>query len=370
MPGMPHIGEINRSDRAHELMSAPSIHPLHAHNASLVRERFYPAQLRRLLSPDLQSLAASRQHQLSWEGWDRSLPRLYLPVEPLMRLVVEAVDGITRQTIRQGIAVGSINVRVQWSSSSRSALCMAFDADRWECDARFRGALNARWFRQSSQAHLWQRLAKQSDLVGGWLSVNSLPGGGNSLVLSLPIDQPRALLHSWLNRQTTSSRSLNQLDRRESSGRLALSLYAIGRSQLEDIDQLRAANIRLQSLARNEDYIYRVSHGRWIWLTSQSELPAFVKTSAWQSQLLDRWNCATDSASIFDMASQLERRFHELIGGRVPPLDLRTHQASRGPITPRRPSTRVDLAAAAKPSHLNVRSHTQRPQTAKWRYPI
>ena len=250
---------------------------------ALVRQRFYPAQLRRLISPELQSLASSRNHQLTWSGWERSLPRLYLPVDVLMRLLTDAVDSITRSVEQASGSAANITLRIVSQSISSGTLVIALDANQWPCDSRFRGSLNAGWFRQGDQPHMWQRLARQCDSVGGWLSVSDLSGGGSSLLITLPIDQPRALIHSWLSRlmQPTVGGSLDR--------RTSVSLYVIGRSQPESSEQLHAANVRLQSLARPEDYIYRVCDGRWIWLTTQLDLPAFVKTFAWQSQQMDRW---------------------------------------------------------------------------------
>ena len=354
----------SRFDAAHELPAWSSLHVTPSGAPAMVRQRFYPAQLRRMISPELESLAASRHHRLTWSGWDRSLPRCYLPVELLMRLIIDAVDSITRSVEQSSAARAKLTLRIVSPGGSNGTLVMALDADQWQCDPKFRGSLNAGWFRQGDQPYLWQRLARQCDAVGGWLSVADLPGGGSSLLISLPTDQPRALVHSWLSRLVQPGVS-GSLERPTS-----VSLYVIGRSQSESLEQLRAANVRLQSLARPEDYIYRVSHGRWIWLTTQLDLPAFVKTFAWQSQQLDRWSCATTSSAIIDMAGQVERRFGQLLGSRVPPIDLRTHAVSRGPITSNRPNTRVDNAAPASHArHLHVQSRAKTTQS-KWRYPI
>lgn len=340
----------DRYDAAHQQLVAPRFQIRQSQGTSIVRQRFYPAQLRRLLNLDLISLSAPRKHRLTWVGWDRSLPRLYLPVEPLLRLVIEAVDGITRQPA-QSMTPASIRLRVECQRMANATLVVGLDADQWLCDAKFRGALNARWFRTGSQAHLWQRLARQCDTVGGWLSVANLPGGGASLLINLPTDQPRALVHSWLSRKFASHPSST------------VSLYAIGRSRIETVEELRAANIRLQSLSRSEDYIYRTCHGRWIWLTTAADLPAFLQTAPWQSEQLDRWTCAHDSGAIIDLAGRIDARFRELMGTRIPPLDLRTHALMRDPVNAHRPNTRVDQAVQVSPAnHLN--SH------AKWRYPI
>lgn len=364
---VPVVGRMElhgRLDSAHEAPAPGSAHVTISGAPAMVRQRFYPAQLRRLVSPELQSLADSRNHRLTWSGWDHSLPRLYLPVEMLMRLMTDAVDSITRTVERAEATRANITLRILSQGISSGTMVIAVQADQWHCDARFRGSLNAGWFRQGDQPHMWQRLARQCDSVGGWLSVADLPGGGSSLLIGLPTDQPRALVHSWL------SRLMQPVVAGAPDRCTSVSLHVIGRSQPESLEQLSAANVRLQSLARPEDFIYRVCHGRWIWLTTQLDLPAFVRTSAWQSQHLDRWACATTSSAIIDMAQQIERRFGQLMGSRVPPIDLRTQQVSRGPITAQRPNTRVDTAApVAQGRHQHVQTRVKASQS-KWRYPI
>lgn len=364
-----------RYDAAAPLPAEPYVHPAAVHGTAVVRQRFYPAQLKRIASFDFLSLASGRKQRLIWSGWDRSLPRLYLPFEPLIRLLTEAVDGIMSESAQPSqsslsTASTSITVRIESPKIANSHVVIAIDSPLWQCDSKFRGAINAGWFRQSSQSHLWQRLAKQCDLVGGWLSVADLPGGGASLYLNLPTDQPRALVSSWLTRQLASSPI--QASHRSSNQRVGISLFAIGRSQSETAEQLRAANVRLQSLSSQRDYIYRTCHSRWIWLSLDARLPDFLNTSAWQSQLLDRWQCSSASAAIWEVSGQIEQRFRQMMGTRVPPLDLQTHSAPRGPITSLRPESRVDHAAvAARAHHLPPQSSMRdKAQPAKWRYPI
>ncbi len=183
-----------------------------------------------------------------------------------------------------------------------------------------------------------------------------LAGGGATLLINLPTDQPRALLHSWLTRRISGGPS-----------QLVLSLFAVGRAAAESVEQLRAANVRLQSLARPEDYIYRACHSRWLWLTTAAELPAFLRTSAWKTHQLDRWTCVPEPSSIIDLSERLDERFRELIGTRVPPLDLRTQAATRSPVRQQPAGKRLDEAARSTPvSHLHNRTRVQ----ARWRYPI
>ncbi len=348
-----------RVDGAHAWPAAPAFVLPMANGTAPVRYRFYPAQLRGLVSVELAKTVAARGQRLEWSGWDRSLPRLYLGVEPLVRLMIEAVDGIARQLATQEVLGSRIRMRANWRAAEL-VFTVALEADQWQCDPKFRGALNARWFRQSSQSHLWQRLARQCDLVGGWLSVASLPGGGAALLINLPIDQPRALMHSWLTKQLTHAREVPQ----GTAAKARVSLYAIGRSDMATLEQNQAANARLQSLARAGDYIYRISHGRWAMLTTHAALPDFLRTSAWQTQLMDRWQTSVDVPGMLDLITRIEQRMLQLIGTQVPSLDLRTQHVSRGPITASRPNTRVDHADAP------VKSNHLAPQPAKWRYPI
>jgi hypothetical protein len=361
-------------DGVHELPGAPFGRPNVQTSWTIVRERFFPAQLRKLMAGELSGLAAQRKFRLIWSGWDRSLPRMYLPIAPLLRLLFEAADGIMKQSNAAANDDLAMNLRVQWQPLTNSTLVISLECDRWECDSRFRGALNARWFHQSSQAHLWQRLARQCDMVGGWLCVTGMLGGGTALSIHLPIDQPRALVHSWLSHQLARSSQERRAPEQDATAidtPMILSLFAVGRSQRENIEQLRAANIRLQSLARPEDYVYRVAHGRWVWLTRHDALPAFMQTPLWQSQLLDRWPVNPNGPALLDLADKADRRFRQMLGTRVPPLDLRTYHVSRGPLTTNRPHTRVDSARSVTHSnHLPARAPAKSRQTAKWRYPI
>lgn len=357
--------EPKRIDLAHTLPDAHYTARQTAPSTAIVRQRFYPAQWKRFASADLATIQSNRNQRLNWTGWDRSLPCLYLPIEPLTRLLLESVDGIMRAVAENKRSPSYINLRIESRGMGGSQIVVALEAPEWQCDAKFRGALNARWFRSSSQAHLWQRLARQSDLVGGWLGVADLPGGGATLLINLPTDRPRALVTSWLTKQMVSG-SATRLAHAADAERFQMSLYAIGRNQRESAGQLQAANVRLQSLAGQQDFIYRTGLARWIWLTLGAELPSFVRTQAWQSQRLDRWDCGQSSAAIVQLSSQIAQRFEQLIGSSVPPIDLRTHQISRAAITSRRPHTRVDNPAIVAPGNHLQPTHAK----AKWRYPI
>ncbi len=128
-----------RTDETHESPAAPHVSLGHGLHTAIVRQRFYPAQLRRLLSAELDALnagassyeeltavVAGRQRHLTWAGWDRSWPRLYLPVEALVRLIIESVDGITQQTAQPRDSSAELTVRI--SQAAASTLTIAVES--------------------------------------------------------------------------------------------------------------------------------------------------------------------------------------------------------------------------------------------------
>lgn len=185
----------------------------------------------------------------------------------------------------------------------------------------------------------------------------------------------------------SSGRLVGDLSSNRSAADLRLSLYAVGRHSAESSSSLNAADIRLQSLASQQDLVYRAARSRWLWLTLYEELPAFIQRNEWQSQLVCSWNCPV--SALFSPDSKIARptalsvaivsNMERILGNRVPPLDaLPSMQTHTRRLRVDRPPTNID-GQTKRPIHA---SHFQlRPKPAvadsatpangaRWRYPI
>lgn len=351
------------------------------------RQRFYPDQWRRAVQPRLDNLLKQHDQQLQWIGWDRSLPRLYLSVDHLNRTLLDLVQGVVQRVVPRGKRDAAMSLRVAWQSGATQSLVMVLEHPQLELSPLAIAAINAplelltsnseHGPPESSQEFL--RVRRLVASLGGSLSASECRGGGSLFRISLPIDERLTLVRAWLEQASRAYKS-SMPTVATTIETMPVSLFIVGRRQMESISALNAADARLQSLAGSADFVYRVGRGRWLWLTSNADLPGFVKSQAWQSQLVRRWRCQArsgrpgeqESAARIGVAQAIAADINRLMGQRVPPLDLLTSSGARArrvridatkavdAVRPRDRSRHV--SAAALSSELN--------RQRRWRYPI
>ncbi|MCC6512271.1 MAG: hypothetical protein IT423_24445 [Pirellulaceae bacterium] len=326
--------------------------------AWLHRQRFYPAQWRKLAAPALQESIAHQQLSLKWIGWERSLPRMYLPVGLLTRMIQDAIQCIANSISRDARQRADLSLSVVWQVSTQQAWELIIEHPFCEIPPATMAALNAPRNEESHRTDNdpYQRIQRQLKTLGGWLTAHQRLGGGAGVRFSLPVDQPQTLVRSWLEH---SAHSMSH----EVSEDQLVAMHIIGRRSREGVEQLHAADARLQSLARPGDFVYRVGYGRWLWLTRHSQLPEFVAHDDWLSKQVGAW--PIDSQTHGHVIQQVSEAVERLMAIHIPPLDC---------LMNRRIRSRADHIirtekAAAKHSPLNA-SLADSAQTPRWRYPI
>ncbi len=147
---------------------------------SALRKRFYPAQWKKLQAAGLEALVASRGLRLEWIGWDRSLPRLYLPLEGLSRLMTEALDAVASEVargpmVREGVRPISLRISSQRSGLAGN-LILVIEHDQWNCRLAGQAALNSPSLLTSVEMRM-DRVRRQVMSLGGTVSFNAVAGG-------------------------------------------------------------------------------------------------------------------------------------------------------------------------------------------------
>lgn len=349
------------------------------------RQRFYPEQWRRAIQPQLDNLLRQHQQPMQWVGWDRSLPRLYISVEQLTRVMLDLVQGILRRVASSGQRSGAMCFRVAWQSGATQSLVMVLEHSNMQLSPAMLAGINAPLELMSANqsasknGHEFLRVRRLVSALGGSLSANECRGGGALFRISLPIDERITLVRSWLEQASRQSKSRRVAQEQRSSS-MPVNLFIVGRKQRESLQSLNAADARLQSLAGTSDFVYRTARGRWLWLTTEAALPSFLNSSAWQFQLVRNWQCPAsaeqscedEAAARSGIAQAIASDINRLMGLRVPPLDQLNAPGTGG----RRFC--MDDASAIAPNHVRKSVSSPRDVAAspamarqrRWRYPI
>ena len=231
---------------------------------AVVRSRFYPGQWQQIFRPLAESIAAQHNVSLNWEGWDRSLSRVYLDADHLSR----AVLNLTVNAIQASQAGQTVTLRAFAPSMQQDELRIelldqgpGLSPDLMEVINSSGIAWNQR--DHSSYRGMGLRTARALILgMGGTITVDRRPQGGARFQIGLPTDQPTSILRHWLCQN--ANYSVRPIDDQ------LICMFAI-RSTLEDTDFVDS---QLQQAATSRDLVVRVGLDRWIWLalgTSNAE---------------------------------------------------------------------------------------------------
>ncbi len=304
-----------------------------------IRRRFYPPQWRSVAEPLLQGIAARRRINLQWIGWDRSLPRLYLDENQLTRAILNLVSNAI-----QASPMGSnVEIRVAMQNNVTQRVVLAIEDSGPGLERKLMQQLNSHAPARSDKANLLGSglgLSTCKSLIaamGGELHASHSPRGGTLVLVSLPTDDSQSLLRSWLVQDLQARAAAGDKQPRE------VQLYAIRSTGLNQ----QFVDTQLQQGASASDFIYRVSHDRWLWFAiapEGAEANATPNLSAALRRLRDMRQ-GNDSKSlcqaqlvyrargiVADMPEQLQSRLTEvahlltaqierLTGGRIPTVD-------------------------------------------------
>lgn len=272
-----------------------------------VRQRFFPDQWKRRAQPLIDRIAGGHGVSVQWIGWERSLPKLYLPSDHLTRVVTNLVVNAAAACTRGQ----SVSVRVAWQTSVTQSLVIAVEDHGVGAPDDVISFLNG-----PESAAMRPQLRMRNGIglqmvkqlvhgMGGTIHARRTGNEGTNqsgtiIRVALPVDDRMTLVRLFLERQMSSSRigmnetSTPTADRRdrasfEGSQAPMLHLYMIGHTPQSMFDSSAAANLALHEIADPEDFIYRVDRGRWLWLTTATELPMELTLTPWRSALAAKW---------------------------------------------------------------------------------
>ncbi len=228
-----------------------------------IRRRFYPHQWLAEIQPLLQSLASQRQVRLTWQGWDRSLPRLYADPNLLSRAVLNLVsNALAASSPNQ-----EVRVRAAWQNDAIPRFSVRVEDSGSGLPVSLIRQLNSRANWATGEASGEEQgigLRTVKSLVsslGGNLYAKCGAAGGTCIDLWLPIDQPSALLRSWLLQLTSAEGIASPKPQR-------MVMHAIRNipKGTQTNDSVQRIDNCLQRSAGSSDFVYRVAADRWLWL--------------------------------------------------------------------------------------------------------
>lgn len=221
-----------------------------------IRRRFYPPQWRSVVQPLLQGIASRKRVSLNWDGWDRSLPRLYLDENLLTRVVMNLVSN----AIAASPMASEVSIHAAMKNEVTQRFALSIEDKGAGLNDLLMQQLNSNTLPNKNRngllgSGLGLRTAKTLvRSLGGELLAEHTPSGGTRVSISLPTDDPQSLLRSWL------VQSLRDTPPKLSS---QIQLFAIRSSgqNPQFVDTL------LQQSASLSDFVYRVGKDRWLWFT-------------------------------------------------------------------------------------------------------
>ena len=305
-----------------------------------VRRRFYPDQWRQEMAPIVQSAADKQAVKLEWDGWDRSLPRMYMDPNHLSRVTMNLVMNAI-QASPQG---SSVVIRVAAQSNVSQRLLISVEDRGVGLDAQLMRLVNSSqpWpeaMLATRQCGLGLRTVKAlTESMGGSISVQRGAHGGTLFRLALPVDDLRFLVRQWLMRRA-ATQGLHP--------EAKLSIYAIKTTEMDNelIDR------HLQLSASEGEFVYRVAKSQWLWMqltapgmsgagdihSLTSKLNLFGKRSQARARcqadlmgtLLDlpfaqRHEAYDDAQRLRGLLETIYGHAQHLMDGRVSPLDYVT----------------------------------------------
>ena len=305
-----------------------------------IRRRFYPHQWLMEMEPLLRALSEQYQVPLEWRGWDRSLPRLYLDPYHLSRIVTNLVTNALQAS---PATTARVRIGVTWLTDVTQHLVLTIEDDGRGMPDEVLQRLNTPGDQAPSGAgseHQGMGLRTARALtrgMGGSLIAQRSHSGGMRMAVRLPVDNYHSLIRSWLMRHAELAA------RQPHDQRQQLRLFAVRcaspahRPAAGQEPQLANQRDRvLHQAAGPQDFIYRVAHDRWLWLTLNAagchsqpprgldELGECRQQEVWRLDNI-RLGASVGNISwqhhLLALTSRLAERMAELVGDHVPPVD-------------------------------------------------
>lgn len=301
-------------------------------HAGTMRQRFYPHQLRGIVEPMVSEMAGERDIELDWVGWDRSLPRLYLDSNQLGRVLLNLISNAIAASPR-----GSrLSIRIAWQTNVTQRLVIAVEDEGRGLSAPLLRFINsAQPMPAPNEAGIGLVTVKSLiAAIGGSISAQVGALGGTLFRVTVPVDNRLSLVRGWLMQQSQFA------DRKSKQTMSSIQLHVLRSSGADTsfIDQ------SLQQAAAPEDFIYRVSDDRWLWLSINTKSStanatvAALKCAAMiqepngklHCQLAAEWinvdlqalHSATNQRNLLpQLSAAIADKFAALAGNRVPPID-------------------------------------------------
>jgi len=303
-----------------------------------MRQRFYPHQLRGIVEPVVNDMANQRNVVLDWVGWDRSLPRLYLDANQLGRILLNLISNAIAASPR-----GSrLSLRIAWQTNVTQRLVIAVeDEGRGLSPALLRFVNSAQLVQPTAEAGIGLVTVKSLiNAIGGSISAQVGQLGGTLFRVTVPVDNRLSLVRGWLLQQS------QLVDR---GGKRALNNIQLHMLRSTGLDTT-VVDEWLQQAAAPEDFVYRVSQDRWLWLSvgtksvsagvevSGGAISAVNKYSAlteaqngqlncqlaaeWLNVELQSLHSASNQCNLLpQLAAAIADKFATLAGNRIPPIN-------------------------------------------------
>ena len=305
--------------------------------AGTMRQRFYPHQLRGIVEPIVNELANQRNVVLDWVGWDRSLPRLYLDPNQLGRILLNLISNAITASPR-----GSrLSLRIAWQTNVTQRLVIAVeDEGRGLSSSLLRFVNSAQVVQPPAEAGIGLTTVKSLvGAIGGSVSAQVGQLGGTLFRITVPVDNRLSLVRGWLIQQSQVA---------DRGGKKALSNIQLHLLRSTGLDT-SVADQWLQQSAAPEDFIYRVSDDRWLWLSvcakagtagvsTGGAVAAVSKYSAlaeaqkgqlnchlaaeWLNVELQSLHSTSNQRNLLpQLANAIADKFATLAGNRIPPIN-------------------------------------------------
>jgi hypothetical protein len=223
-----------------------------------VRTRFHASQLRQLLSESFYELCMAYSVKCHWEGWDDSLPHLYVDPLHLRHALVNlfASLGASRQ---RGTSMIFRSDAPSREGGNFSIQLVAPDHQlSWETVRLINGSQD--WLPAKISDKGFFKAKQLIKAIGGQIFASNQSNDELYLRISIPTDVPSCFLDSWRHVVQANCRT---------SGSNLIRLFAV-RCEPE---AAAAMNQLIHSSAKPDDFVLRVTSNRWLiieWHTGKS----------------------------------------------------------------------------------------------------
>ena len=275
-----------------------------------VRKRFYPMQLQTSIRPLLESIASRRAVNLAWNGWERSLPKLYLDANHLSRVMMNLVSNAVDASLKGQL----VSINVDWKKTICQPLQISVADQAGGISPELMQQINSSRFGDAeSPAGRGLGLKTTKSLVAsmaGTISAHRREPRGSIFKVALPIDNPMSIVRSWLTRNT--------LRAHEHDNSVVQNVFVtidLVRVSVLDLDFVDS---QLQLGAFENELPYRVARDRWLWLAMRAEnqaMPYSLTRTA--KRLNDLHGPASDVCRILQVFKTAEFRPSDLQGPKL-----------------------------------------------------